>query len=135
MKTFRPARSARSAFTLLELTLVIALLGVLMAIVVTSVTGSSARAKVKLARAGLKSVKASLDTYNIEYSSYPPDLDTMARIKPPMVEGKNLKDPWEAPYVYDPRKINDEQPFMLASSGPDKIAGNEDDVSIWDEKK
>lgn len=129
------AKNTRRGFTLLELTLVIALLGVLMAIVVTQVAGTGARQKLKLTRAGLESVRGALDSYNIEYSSYPPDLDTMARLKPPMVDARKLKDPWDSPYVYDSRKINDDQPFTLGSAGPDKVVGNEDDLSVWDTPK
>lgn len=129
------AKNTRRGFTLLELTLVIALLGVLMAIVVTQVAGTGARQKLKLTRAGLESVKGALDSYNIEYSAYPPDLDTMARLKPPMVDARKLKDPWDSPYVYDNRKINDDQPFTLGSAGPDKVVGNEDDLSVWDTPK
>ncbi len=129
------ARNTRRGFTLLELTLVIALLGVLMAIVVTQVAGQGARAKTRLARSGLESVRSALEGYNIEFSSYPPELDTMARIKPPMVEARKLKDPWDSPYVYDSRKINDDQPYTLGSAGPDKVVGNEDDLSVWDTPK
>lgn len=128
-------RHTRRAFTLLELTLVIALLGVLMAIVVTQVAGTGARAKTRLTRAGLESVKGALESYNIEFSSYPPDLETMARIKPPMVDGRKLKDAWDNAYVYDPKKINDDQPFTLSSPGADKVTGNEDDLSVWDAPK
>ena len=67
------ARNTRRGFTLLELTLVIALLGVLMAIVVTQVAGQGARAKTRLARSGLESVRSALEGYNIEFSSYPPE--------------------------------------------------------------
>lgn len=129
------AKNTRRGFTLLELTLVIALLGVLMAIVVTQVAGTGARQKIKLTRAGLESVKGALDSYNIEYSSYPADLDTMARLKPPMVDARKLKDAWDSPYVYDSRKINDDQPFTLGSAGPDKVIGNEDDLSVWETPK
>jgi general secretion pathway protein G len=125
----------RRGFTLLELTLVIALLGVLMAIVVTQVAGTGARQKKKLTRMGLDNVKSALESYNLEYSSYPPDLDTMIRIKPPMVEAKNMKDAWDNPYIYDARKVSDDQPFTLGSAGPDKVIGNEDDLTVWDAPK
>lgn len=124
----------RRAFTLLELTLVIALIGVLMSLVVINVVGTSTKAKKKAAVTKLETIKQQVEAYMLDQNTNPPpDLNTLATLK--LVDAKKLKDPWDTPLIYDPRKIDNDHPFTLSSAGPDRITGNEDDISVWEEPK
>jgi general secretion pathway protein G len=127
-KSNRPRRH-RAGFSLLELMLVIAIMGVLMAVVGFNVLGSGERAKKRATEATLKNVQTQLNSYHLETSAWPPDLQTLVTTK--FLDDVKLVDGWGTPLMYDPRPIAENQPYALGSSGKDKAAGNEDDINIW----
>ena len=61
--TTKPRR--RRAFSLLELMLVLAIMGILMAVVAINMVGHGARAQMTAAKASLKTIKTNVDTYYI----------------------------------------------------------------------
>jgi general secretion pathway protein G len=122
-------RAARG-FSLLELTLVIAIIGVLLGVVAVSVGGMGNKAKVRATEASMSTIKSALDSYNLEYSAFPPDLRTLAVTKI-LDASKPLKDGWKRDFQYDPRGRSKEQPYILMSAGEDGVAGNEDDIDLW----
>jgi type II secretion system protein G len=126
-KTTKPRR--RRAFSLLELMLVLAIMGILMAVVAINMVGHGARAQVTAAKASLKTIKTNVDTYYITYSSYPPDLQTLVTCK--MIERGSLSDPWKLPFLYDSHGVSTDEPYVLGSAGPDKVVGTPDDLSVW----
>jgi len=133
MKTrTRPILSASTrGFSLLELMLVLAILGVLMSVAAVNVLGTGQRAKIKATRTSLDTIRTALNSYNLEYSSFPPTLGTLTAIKPAFLDDtKKLKDAWDGDFFYDPRGRG-EQPYLLGSSGEDKVPGNEDDIDVW----
>lgn len=125
------ARRALPGFSLLELTLVLAIIGILVAMVAVNVAGAGTRAKTKATKAMLETIGTTLKTYNLEYSSYPPSLETLTTIKPPMLDAnKNQKDAWDSAFVYEPRGRGEEK-FTLLSIGEDKTPGTEDDINYF----
>jgi general secretion pathway protein G len=123
------ARASRG-FSLLELTLVIAIIGVLTAVVAFSLGGLGGRAKVRATEASLSTIQTSIKSYHLEYSSYPPDLLTLVSAKY-LDRDKPLNDGWSKPFYYDPRGRSKEQPYVLMSAGEDGVSGNEDDIDVW----
>lgn len=124
---FRAA--APRGFSLLELMLVIAIIGILMAVAAVNILGAGDRAKTQATKASLSTIKNSLGEYNLNHSSYPPDLRTLVSAK--FLDDKALKDGWKKDFIYDARGRDKDHPFILGSSGPDGIVGNEDDIDIW----
>lgn len=124
----RPGFS-RQGFSLMELMLVLAIIGILMTVAAVSVLGAGDRAKSRATRASLDTIKTQLNAYNLEFSSYPPTLRTLIDTK--FLEDKKLKDAWDSDWYYDARGISADRRFILGSAGPDKIAGNEDDIDVW----
>lgn len=122
-------KSAARGFSLLELTLVIVIIGVLMGIVAVNVLGQGEKAKTRATKASLLTIKNQLSSYNLEYSAYPPDLKTLVTAK--LIEDGKMKDGWANDFYYDPKGRSKEQPFILGSPGPDKAPGTEDDVNVW----
>jgi general secretion pathway protein G len=119
---------ARPGFSLLELTLVLAIIGILVAMVAVNIAGAGSRAKTKATKAMLETIATTLKSYHLEYSSYPPTLETLLTVKPPMLDpSKPLKDAWDSAFVYEPRPSGT-SPFTLISMGEDKAIGSEDDI-------
>ena len=123
------AGGARPGFSLLEIMLVLAIIGVLMAVVAVNVVGAGDRAKKRASEASMAVIKSALQSYNLENNSYPPDLRTLVTAK--FLEDGKLKDGWGRDFLYDPRGRSKEQPFILGSAGSDQQPGNEDDLSVW----
>lgn len=123
-----PRRMARG-FSLLELTLVLAIIGILMAVAAVNILGQGTRAKISATKATINTVSSALKQYNLEYSAYPPDLKVLVTAK--LLENKPLKDGWQHELYYDPRGRNKDQPYILGSSGEDGVMGNEDDINVW----
>lgn len=119
----------RAGFSLLELTLVIAIMGILIAVTTIAIGARGNAAKVAATQASLRTISSSLKEYHLTNNAYPPDLRTLVTAK--YIEDGGLNDGWKAPFVYDPRGRNADQPFVLGSAGPDGVVGNEDDIDVW----
>lgn len=126
-------RHRTRAFSLLELMLVVAIMGILMAVVGINVLGSGNRAKKRATEATLRTVSTALEDYHLANSAWPPDLQVLITAK--YLKDMKLADGWGSALLYDPRPINENQPFALGSAGEDKSAGNEDDINYWNLNK
>jgi general secretion pathway protein G len=117
----------------MELMLVLAIMGILMAVVAINVIGVGDRARIKATKASLATIKSALNTYQLEQGgSYPPDLRTLTTMKPPLLDGSTkLQDAWKVDFIYDPHGPSTDQPFVLGSAGPNKIVGDDDDINVW----
>ena len=116
-------------FSLLELTLVIAIMGLLITVVVINVAGQGDRARRKTTEMRLGGIATALKQYHVENGSYPPTLQTLVTVK--IMEAGKDKDAWDNAVFYDPRGRNEEQPFLLSSPGADKQSGTDDDINYW----
>lgn len=125
----RHSRRHAKGFSLLELTLVLAIIGILIAAAAYNLVGASSRAKTQVTKASMSTIKGALSSYNIQHSSYPPTLQTLITTK--FLDDKPLKDAWGREWMYDPRGRSRDQPYMLGSSGEDGQPGNEDDLDVW----
>ncbi|MFU0783419.1 MAG: Prepilin-type cleavage/methylation domain-containing protein [Thermoanaerobacterium thermosaccharolyticum] len=88
-------------FTLIELIVVIAILGILAAIAVPRVTGSLNKAKENADIANLKIIQDAVERYNVENGGYPESLQTLVDQKyldkvPKTAKGND--------FTYDARK-------------------------------
>ncbi|MDK2836344.1 MAG: type pilus assembly protein PilA, partial [Thermosediminibacterales bacterium] len=90
-------------FTLIELIVVIAVLGILATLVVPRVVGVKADAEDKAGKANLKIVKNALERYYAENGEYP---DTLADLTPNYLEAEPKK-PNGDDYSYDPDSNDD----------------------------
>jgi len=68
-------RREHSAFTLIELLIVVAIIGILAAIAVPNFLNAQTRAKIARAEADMKNLRTAIESYNLDYNGFP-----MARI-------------------------------------------------------
>lgn len=127
-------RRRRSAFTLLEVMLVLVIIAAIAGIAVVNIGGFQTRAYQRTAAAEISNYKTMLDTYRLEVGSYPSQLEHLFE-KPSdladptrwmQVKKEPVKpDPWGNPYEY---KLNGGE-YELRSLGPDGQSGTEDDIT------
>ncbi|MCA9298615.1 MAG: type II secretion system protein GspG [Phycisphaerales bacterium] len=124
MKTNR----MRRGFSLLELTLVLVIIGLLAGVAAVNLVGGAERAAIRTTKTSLETVKAAINSYYVTESSYPENLQVLILTK--YLEDKPLKDGWDQPFYYAVPGMNGRE-FTLISTGKDKEAGTEDDIDVW----
>lgn len=77
MSNLRKRLSESSGFTLVELIVVIAVLGILAGIAVPRLTGVQDKAKLSEAKTALGTIREAVEMYNIEESGYPSAVDDL----------------------------------------------------------
>jgi general secretion pathway protein G len=133
MKKNRRNNVGNKGFSLLELMLVIAIIGVLTAIAAWNLTGTGNRAKVKASYASMKVVRNAVRTYQLDHNAYPVSLDIMTQGANPYLSSDNkLVDGWNQSFIYAVPGSNGRD-FDLFSKGQDTLFGTADDLSVWDD--
>jgi general secretion pathway protein G len=123
--------AGRSAFTLIEVLLVVAILGILAAIVVVSVGGRREEAMIQATRASIANVCAAIDLYEVDTGRYPPSLDSLVQNDGapnwhgPYVKGGAPADAWGTTLNYSTAG----KTYKVSSAGPDQAHGGGDDLS------
>jgi general secretion pathway protein G len=129
MKT-RSTRTTRAGFSLLEIMLVVALIGVLMAVVAWNLMGASTAVRTKATYQSLNMIRNALRTYQIQNNSLPPSLTALTTGSTPLLSTDfKLVDAWGEPFLYQAPGNGHE--FDLFSKGPDKVFGTPDDLDVW----
>ena len=125
--TYINQRKARRGFSLLELTLVILIIGVLMGVAAVAFGPTLLKGKTTATKATMVTVRRAIETYHGEKNQYPPDLQALV--------GGHLTDPakdgWDKPFYYAvPGQQG--QPFDLISAGEDgDYTTLGDNINIW----
>ena len=140
----RTSQRTDEAFTLLEILVVLAIVGMLVGLAVTNVDkifGTSQKDITKLFVN--QSMQAPLTVYKIHMGDYPTTAEGLqALITPPankadrwrgpyLQESKLPTDPWGEPYQYRSPGVKNKDRYDLWSKGPDKTDGTEDDIGNW----
>ncbi|MCW5776283.1 MAG: type II secretion system protein GspG [Phycisphaeraceae bacterium] len=129
------AGTVRGGFSLLEIMLVLVLIGLLTAGVAVSLSGTGTRAKIRITETRMAEIKRALGQYHMEYSAYPPTLETMQLIRPPILDqDTQITDGWDRKFFYSTPGLN-ARDYDLISYGPDGQSGSDDDINIWNIKR
>lgn len=144
MKGFKHSQALRQqGFTLIEVMIVVAILGILATLVVVSIGGRQDQALVTATKSDLQAISQALDLYKLDNFKYPTtDQGLEALVVKPdssrnWPEGGYLKkvpvDQWKNPYVYiSPGSTG---AYDLYSLGADGAEGGEEtaaDISVAD---
>ena len=135
-------------FTLIEILVVVAIIGILMTTIATTFLGRADRAKYDLAGSQVTQLEAALEMYKIDNGRYPTQDQGLAALvtKPtgepvprrwlPYAKAKQIKDPWRNPFQYRVPGEHNPHSFDIWSFGSDGKSGGEGvdaDIGNWHE--
>jgi general secretion pathway protein G len=142
MKMLSPSRR-EAGFTLLELLVVLAILGLLAAIIGPQVLRFLSGAKTQTARVQIQNIVAALELYKLDVGHYPTQAEGLNALvtAPPSEAGWNgpylkretaIKDPWGEPYIYkNPGQHGEVDVLTLGSDKAEGGTGEAQDVGSW----
>lgn len=126
------AASMKRGFTLVEMLVVIAIIGMLATIVTKNVMGGLETSRLTAAEAGCQSLKEACVTYSLKHKKYPSSFDQLLEGDDPILESdKTLYDPWDNKYEMEMKGKR----LIVKSAGPDGQMGTEDDIRTDSKKK
>lgn len=130
-------------FTLIELMVVLVILGVLAALVVPSIVGRTADARITAARTDIAALSQALKLYRLDNGQYPTAAQGLAALtaKPTVAPvpanwkryvEKMPNDPWNRPYGYAlPGVKGDSDVFSFGADGKPGGEGMDADIGSW----
>ncbi|MEM1109526.1 MAG: type II secretion system major pseudopilin GspG [Planctomycetota bacterium] len=128
MKSF----SRQSAFTLIEIMVVVIVIGIIAALVVPNLFDRAGKAKRSVAKQQVGSLETAIQLFQQDYARFPDSLEELVSPpvgadggSPPSVKQKDLIDPWGNPFVY--RYPGNNWTFDLLSLGADGQEGGEEE--------
>lgn len=125
-------RNSRAGFTLVEILLVVAILGILAGVAVVSLKGRTKTASIQATRTSIQAIGTAIDTYEVDNGIYPQSLQNLLT--------KGNESNWNGPYMKDGRMPKDAwgndfsyslqgDTYKLSSAGPDGQSGSADDIT------
>jgi len=130
----------QQGFSLLEVMVVLAIIGGMMALVGTNILGAAGDANIKTTKSQIKLVEGALDLYKLDNYRYPTTeqgLEALVKKPSSSPEPKNYKsggymkgsntptDAWGNEFVY----FNEKNDYEIISLGADGEEGGEDDAA------
>jgi len=125
-------RRRQAGYTLVELLVVLAILGLLVAIAAPRLISYFGAAKVDTAKIQIDRLGASLDLYHIQVGHYPTDQEGIASLAPYLKNQESLIDPWGRPYLYrSPGQHGEYDLYSLGADGKEGGDGEDRDITSW----
>ena len=125
------SRKSRGGFTLVEMMVVVAIIGILAAIVVTGAMRHAEKARINATKEQIRQIKMGLASYKLDTGSYPSDLAALVQ-QPSGYQGDwpksgyledTPRDGWGREFIY--KYPGDRKEFDIISYGADGAQGGE----------
>ena len=133
--------TGKRGMSLIEIIIVVALLGTLMAYLIRNLMGQSEEAKKDQAKLAMGVIRQSLDMYRIHNNRYPTtdqglealmnDPGNAKNWRGPYIESNKLRDPWGESFDFE----SDGKAFKIISGGPNLEVGDGDDITYPEEEE
>jgi general secretion pathway protein G len=141
----RGAHHARRAFTLLEIMVVLAILGLLATLAISNLdTAFGGASKDTASMFVRQSLRVPLQSYSMNMGGYPSTAEGLNALLsapankadrwrgPYVTEDSGIPlDPWKEPYQYRYPGVKNKNGYDVWSKGPDKQDGTADDIGNW----
>ena len=122
----------QSGFTLLELLVVVAIIGVLAGYVGPRYFSQIGKSEVNAARAQIDALEKALDHYRLDNRRYPTSEEGLAAIGPYLKKAVPM-DPWGRAYVYRTSTKGDFELFSYGRDGKSGGTGEDADIGLTQE--
>ena len=138
------ARSPEAGFTLLELLVVLAIMGLLAAIIAPQVLRYLGSSRSQSAKIQIQNIDTALQLFRLDVGRFPTTGEGLAALVtapqavanwngPYLQKASALNDPWQRPYGYaNPGKHGEADVFSLGSDGAEGGDGDARDVGNWE---
>ena len=140
----RPSgKSSEGGYTLVELLVVVAILGLLTLIATPFVIGYLDRTKVSTAKTEIANIEAGLDLFKLDVGRYPTTAEGLDALQhapqgvdnwngPYMKKATGLNDPWGHPYLYrSPGEHGEYDLYSWGAKGEAGASGQKPQVANW----
>ena len=124
----------KSAFTLVEVLLVVVILGILASVVVGTFAGRQKKALIIATRASIESICTQINLYEVDTGRFPPTLQSLIQNDGapnwdgPYIKGGMPADAWGTVFQY---QLKGEKDYVVISAGPDMQQGTQDDITSF----
>ena len=129
------SRRSQAGFTLLEILVVIAILGLLIGLVAPAALRQLGGARVSVAKQSIERIGSVLDLYKLDAGSYPTTEQGLAALAEqprsvtawngPYIKGGVPVDPWSHPWSYKNPSTRSGHDYDLCSQGPSGAGGTD----------
>ena len=126
------AAHRNAGFTLVEVLLVVAILGILAGVVVVNFGGKQKGAMIKATRASISAICTAIDLYEVDNGAFPATLQGLVQSagepnwSGPYIKGGLPIDAWGTAFNY--AKVGDRD-YEVRSAGPDRQMSSADDIT------
>ena len=141
----RPRATSRRGFTLLEILVVLAILGMLVGVLINNVKDNFSAGQEQTAKIFVKStIDTCLMRYRLHMGDYPSTAEGLEALctapagkadkwqGPYIKDGKMPLDPFNEPYGYRYPGTKNKNGYDVFSKGKDKTADTADDIGNWE---